>query len=88
MTSEQRPEEGEESSSKLEGTAGAKTGKRVPGPHGELGGGPCDWSWLSEEGRWITYRALCVRVGIWDFILIKKVLWGFELRSNMVCFIS
>lgn len=42
LTSEQRLEEGEEASSQVEGTASAKTGRRVPGPYGELRGGPCD----------------------------------------------
>lgn len=36
LTSEQRPVEGEEASSQVEGTASAMTGRRVPGPYGDL----------------------------------------------------
>lgn len=34
-------------------------------------------SQVSEKREWITYRALCVRVETWDFILGEKKPLGF-----------
>lgn len=41
-------------------------------------------SQVSEKGKWIIYRALCVRVETWDFILSEKKLLG---QGATQCFI-
>lgn len=44
-------------------------------------------SQVSEKGKWITYRALCVRVETWDFILSEKKPWGVLSQGATQCFI-